>query len=101
MIIIEPIDTVPALQLSLQEMEVLSEELHAYQAIYIPLFRRRAQRQWSERYRHSLLLELPRKSIEPMVLGSARQQDYWWLDRRLYLPQEWSEDEAYAERRKA
>jgi len=36
-----------------------------------------------------------------MVLGSASQQDYRRLDRRLHLPQEWVEDEAYAERRKA
>jgi len=45
MITIEPIDTIPALKLSLQEVEVLSEELHAYHAIYSPLFRRREQRQ--------------------------------------------------------
>jgi len=184
MITIEPIDTAPALNLSPQEVEALIEELHAYHAIYSPLFRRQEQRQWSEQYMHGLLLELPRKSIEPMVLalegahrntvramqqflsegaweddpilqrhwqevdrdlgddegvltldgsdfpkqgtesvgvkrqycgelgkrancqagvflGYASQQGYTLLDRRLYLPQEWVEDEAYAERRKA
>lgn len=184
MIAIEPINTAPALDLAPQEVDALIEELGTYYAIYSPLFRRREQRQWSQQYRHGLLLELPRKSIEPMVLaleganrntvramqqflsegaweddtilqrhwqevdrdlgdddgvltldgsdfpkqgdasvgvkrqycgelgkrancqagvflGYASQQGYTLLDRRLYLPQEWVEDEAYAERRKA
>jgi SRSO17 transposase len=184
MMAIEPIDTAPALELAPQEVDGLIEELGTYYAIYSPLFRRREQRQWSQQYLHGLLLELPRKSIEPMVLaleganrntvramqqflsegaweddpilqrhwqevdrdlgdddgvltldgsdfpkqgdasvgvkrqycgelgkrancqagvflGYASQQGYTLLDRRLYLPQEWVEDEAYAERRKA
>jgi SRSO17 transposase len=36
-----------------------------------------------------------------VFLGSASQQGYTLLDRRLYLPQEWVEEEAYAERRQA
>jgi SRSO17 transposase len=36
-----------------------------------------------------------------VFLGYASQRGYTLLDRRLYLPQEWVEDEAYAERRKA
>jgi SRSO17 transposase len=184
MIAIEPIDTVPALDLAPQEVDALIEALGAYHAIYSPLFRRREQRKWSKQYMHGLLLELPRKSIEPMVLaleganrntvramqqflsegaweddailqhhwqevdrdlgdddgvltldgsdfpkqgtesvgvkrqycgelgkrancqagvflGYASQQGYTLLDRRLYLPQEWVEDEAYIQRRVA
>ena len=184
MMAIEPINTAPALDLAPPEVDALIEELGTYYAIYSPLFRRREQRQWSQQYLHGLLLELPRKSIEPMVLaleganrntvramqqflsegaweddtilprhwqevdrdlgdddgvltldgsdfpkqgdasvgvkrqycgelgkrancqagvflGYASQQGYTLLDRRLYLPQEWVEDEAYAERRKA
>lgn len=69
MIAIEPIDTVPALDRAPQEVDALIEALGAYHAIYRPLFRRREQRKWSKQYMHGLLLELPRKSIEPMVLA--------------------------------
>jgi SRSO17 transposase len=69
MIAIEPIDTAPALDLAPQEVDALIEELGTYHAIYSPLFRRREQRKWSQQYLHGLLLELPRKSIEPMVLA--------------------------------
>ena len=69
MLPIEPIETAPALNLTPHDLDTLIDELRAYHAIYSPLFQRREQREWSERYRHGLLLELPRKSIEPMVLA--------------------------------
>ena len=184
MIDIHPIETAPRLDLVPADLEALLDELHAYHAIYSPLFQRREQREWSAKYLHGLLLELPRKSIEPMVLaldgadrnavramqqflsegawddqailrqhwqevesdlgdddgvmtldgsdfpkqgtesvgvkrqycgelgkrancqagvflGYASVHGYTLLDRRLYLPQEWVEDAAYAERREA
>lgn len=180
----EPIATAPVLDLTPQHLDTIMDELRAYHTIYSPLFQRREQREWSEQYLHGLLLELPRKSIEPMVLtlkgadrnavramqqflgegswddaailrrhwqeveadlgdddgvlildgsdfpkqGSesvgvkrqycgelgkrancqagvflayASQQGYALLDRRLYLPEEWLTDPAYAERRQA
>ncbi len=69
MIDIHPIETAPTLALVPEDLEALLDELHAYHAIYSPLFQRREQREWSEKYLHGLLLELPRKSIEPMVLA--------------------------------
>lgn len=39
-----------------------------YHAIYSPLFARREQREWSEKYLLGLLSNIERKSIEPMVL---------------------------------
>lgn len=69
MFTIEPIETAPVLALAPQDMDTLLNELRAYHAIYRPLFQRREQREWSEKYMHGLLLELPRKSIEPMVLA--------------------------------
>ena len=184
MLHIEPLETAPALELTPHDLDTLIDELRAYHAIYSPLFQRREQREWSERYRHGWLLELPRQSSEPMVLalegphrkavramqqflsesawddeallarhwpeverelgdddgvllldgsdfpkqgtqsvgvkrqycgelgkrangqagvflGYASRHGYTLLDRRLYLPQEWLEDEAYAERRAA
>ena len=184
MLQLEPIATAPLLDLTPQDIDTISDELRAYHAIYSPLFQRREQRQWSEHYLHGLLLNIPRKSIEPIVLslkgaapnavramqqfvaegawddaailkrhwqevdtdlgdddgvlildgsdfpkqGSqsvgvkrqycgelgktancqagvflayASQHGYALLDRRLYLPEEWLTDEAYAVRRKA
>jgi hypothetical protein len=44
------------------------KELHEYHALYRPLFQRREQREGVKKYLHGLRLELPRKSIELMVL---------------------------------
>jgi SRSO17 transposase len=179
----KPIETAPAMALTPHAMNNLVEELREYHAIYRPLFPRREQREGAEKYLHGLLLEIPRKSIEPMVLalegahakavrtlhlfisegawdddallqrhwqeveqdlgeaegvltldgsdflkqgresvgvkrqycgevgkrancqagvylGYASRKGYTLLDRRLYLPQEWVEDAAYAERRR-
>jgi SRSO17 transposase len=184
MLQLEPIATAPVLDLTPQDVDTIIDELRAYHAIYSPLFHRREQRAWSEQYLHGLLLAIPRKSIEPMVLalkgadhnavramqqfvgegtwddatilqrhwqevnadlgdddgvlildGSdfpkqgresvgvkrqycgelgktancqagvflayASQQGYALLDRRLYLPEEWLTDEAFAARRTA
>jgi SRSO17 transposase len=179
----EPIETAPVLELTPQAIDNLAEELREYHAIYSPLFQRREQREWAEKYLRGLLSELPRKSIEPMMLalegananvvrtmqlfisegaweddviltrhwqevdaalgeedgvltldgsdflkqgqesvgvkrqycgevgkrancqagvylGYASRLGYTLVDRRLYLPQEWVEAEAYAERRR-
>ncbi len=175
-------ETVPLLNVNPEDVDGLWEELEAYHGIYRPLFGRREQREWSKKYVMGLLMQLPRKSVEPMVLaiegasekavramqqfisegawddgmllhqhwrevdrdlgepegvltldgsdfhkqgkasvgvkrqycgelgkrancqagvfvGYSSSQGYALLDRRLYLPQEWVEDAAYAERR--
>ncbi len=63
------IETVPEIDLTSTEIDDLVEELKDYHRIYSPLFARREQRQWSLKYLHGLLLDIPRKSIEPMVLA--------------------------------
>jgi SRSO17 transposase len=171
------------MELTPQAIDNLVEELRAYHPISSPLFRRREQREGAAQSLHGLLLEMPRKSLEPMVLalegakaqavrtmqlfisegawdddailkrhgqevdralgaadgvltldgsdflkqgqesvgvkrqycgevgkrancqagvylGYASRQGYTLLDRRLSVPQEWVEDEAYAERRR-
>jgi len=178
----EDIATVPELKLKPSEIDDLLTELREYHAIYSPLFRRREQREWGEKYLQGLLSDIPRKSIEPIglaleganpnavralqqfisegawedevilnrhwqevdrdlgeeegvltldgsdflkqgkesagvkrqycgevgkrancqagvFLGYASRKGYTLLDRRLYLPEEWVEEEAYAERR--
>jgi len=65
----EPIETAPALELTPQALDNLVEELREYHAIYSPLLPRREQREAASSYLHGLLLEIPRKSIEPMVLA--------------------------------
>jgi SRSO17 transposase len=59
------------LDLAPQEVDALIEALGAYHAIDSPLCRRREQRKWSQQYLHGLWLELPRQSMEPMVLALA------------------------------
>jgi SRSO17 transposase len=66
---ITTIDTAPVMSLCPQDIENLRGELQAYHAIYSPLFQRREQRHWSAEYLCGLLLDIPRKSIEPMVLA--------------------------------
>jgi SRSO17 transposase len=178
-----PIETTAVMDLTPGDLDALVEELRAYHAIYSPLFQRREQREWAGQYLHGLLLDLPRKSIEPLVLalegvqpqavramqqfisagswddtallhrhwqevdqevgeddgvlildgsdfpkqgldsvgvkrqycgelgkrancqagvflGYASRQGYTLLDRRLYLPQEWVAEAAYAEKRR-
>ncbi len=62
------IETAAVLNLEVQEIEQLTEALREYHRIYSPLFQRREQRVWSLKYLQGLLLDIPRKSIEPMVL---------------------------------
>lgn len=180
---IAEIETAPVMSLRPQDVDGLLDELQAYHAIYSPLFQRREQRDRSADYLRGLLLDIPRKSIEPMVLalygadgntvramqqfasegawddtailkrhwaevdltlgdedgvltldgsdfvkqgkesvgvkrqycgevgkrancqagvflGYASYAGYTLLDRRLYVPTEWLEDEAFAERRR-
>lgn len=61
--------TAPLLELTPQDLDRILDELTEFHAIFSPLFARQEQREWSRQYLHGLLLELPRKSIEPMVLA--------------------------------
>jgi hypothetical protein len=44
------------------------EGRHLYNPVHSPLFARREQRDWAATYLYGLLLDIPRKSIEPVVL---------------------------------
>jgi len=57
------------MELTPQAIDNLVEALREYHAIYSPLFQRREQREGADKYLRGLLLEIPRKSIEPMVLA--------------------------------
>ncbi len=63
------IETAPVMTLRPQDVDNLVDELQAYHAIYSPLFPRREQRQWSADSLRGLRLDIPRQSIEPMVLA--------------------------------
>lgn len=179
----EIIETSPKLELKASEIEKeFLSELQKYHSMYVPLFRRREQREESEKYLKGLLSDIGNKSVESMVLhfegdnpnairsgqqflgkgawadgpilqrhwqevaqdlgekngvfiidgsdfpkqgeesvgvkrqmcgqlgkvancqagvflGYAGSKGYTLLDRRLYLPEEWVNDEAYAEKR--
>ena len=63
-----PIETIPVMELAPRDLEHLVEELRAYRTIYNPVSSA-ANSASRHKYLHGLLLELPRKSIEPMVLA--------------------------------
>jgi SRSO17 transposase len=60
--------TPPVLDLTPGDLDGILDELHTFHAIFSPLFFRPEQRAWAATYLHGLLLEIPRKSIEPMIL---------------------------------
>ena len=96
------IQTVPLIDLTPNQIDNLLEELRDYHCIYSPLFARREQSQWAEKYMQGLLLDIPRKSIEPMVLAleganpnAVRAMQHFasegtWTD-NLLLKQHWCE----------
>jgi SRSO17 transposase len=59
----------PERNLASRDVEALADELIAYHALFAPLFRRREQRHWALQYLRGQLLDLERKSIEPMALA--------------------------------
>ncbi len=59
----------PDHNLAPRDVEALANELVAYHAHFAPLFQRSEQRNWALAYLHGQLLELERKSIEPMALA--------------------------------
>ena len=60
--------TAPVFDLTPTDLEGILDELRAYHGIFSPLFARREQREGAATYLHGLLLNIPRTSIEPMVL---------------------------------
>ena len=58
----------PGRPFTARDVERLAEELQQYQAEYADLFVRREQRDWAAFYMRGQLSELPRKTVEPMVL---------------------------------
>ena len=59
----------PEINLAPRDVAALADELVAYQALFAPLFQRAEQRHWALQYLQGQLLDLERKSIEPMALA--------------------------------
>src|SRR5436309_772376 len=59
----------PIINLAPGDVQTLADELVAYHAHFAPFFQRAEQRQWALTYLHGQLLDLERKSIEPMALA--------------------------------
>jgi hypothetical protein len=88
------------MNLTPQAIDNLVEALREYHAISSPLFQRREQREGAKKYLHGLLLDIPRKSIEPMVLamdGHASLADGRTAGR--WLPWRWVGDRVGARHR--
>lgn len=61
----------PADTLRPRDVAGFADQLSAYHAAFAPLFRRAEQRHWAKHYLAGQLLEVQRKSIEPMALALA------------------------------
>jgi SRSO17 transposase len=59
----------PEHNLAPRDVAALADDLVAYHAYFAPLFQRSEQRKWALAYLQGQLLELDRKSIEPMALA--------------------------------
>jgi len=59
----------PANTLRPRDVAGFADQLSAYHAAFAPLFRRAEQRHWAKHYLAGQLLEVQRKSIEPMALA--------------------------------
>jgi SRSO17 transposase len=59
----------PIINLAPRDVTALADELLAYHALFAPLFLREEQRHCALTYLHGQLLDLERKSIEPMALA--------------------------------
>jgi SRSO17 transposase len=94
----KPIDTAPAMALPPQAMDNLVEERRAYHAIYRPLLQRREQREGAAPYLHGLLLDLPRKSIEPMGLALEDAQAQAVRTLQLFISEGAWDDEVLLQR---
>lgn len=62
------IETTPTFDLTTDDIESFLTELEQYRAIYHDLFRRREQREQYNDYLEGLLLDIPNKSVETMIL---------------------------------
>jgi SRSO17 transposase len=59
----------PAVNLTPRDVEAMAGELGAYHADFAPLFWRAEQRHWSLKYLQGQMLDIERKSVEPMALA--------------------------------
>lgn len=62
-----PSGRAPKLNIAPRHVEGLQTRLESYHEIFAPLFQRQEQRHWSLKYMQGQMLDLERKSIEPMA----------------------------------
>ena len=70
----QSLEAAPTGNLAPRDVKGLMAELETYHALFSPLFYRTEQRYWAKQYLHGQLLDIPRKSIEPMVMALAGPQ---------------------------
>ena len=66
-----PSGRAPVLNIAPRDVEGLGDELASYQQLFASGFGRWDQRHWAPKYSQGPMLDLERKSIEPMVVAVA------------------------------
>ena len=91
--------TPPRLRLKASDLkDRMLPELEQYHEIYSPLFKRREQREHSERYLRGLLADIPNKSIESMILHMEGDDSNAIRASQQFISQGSWKDEAILER---
>lgn len=57
----------PLLNIAPRQVNGLADDLREYHSLYSPLFQRKEQRHWALKYMEGQMLDIERKSIEPMA----------------------------------
>lgn len=94
-----PSGRAPVLNIAPRDVEGLGDELKRFHQVFATGFVRREQRHWALKYSQGQLLELERKSIEPMavaVAGGNIQAMQQFISQGA-----WSDDEVLATHRRA
>ena len=68
------IETTPKFNVTVKDIEELPTELAKYAAIYRELFGRREQKEHYQTYLAGLMLDVPNKSVETMMLNLIRRR---------------------------
>ncbi len=94
-----PSGRAPVMNIAPREVDELDDTLTRYHEVFADCFVRREQRHWALKYSQGLMLDLPRKSIEPMAVALAGGNTRSEAMQQFISQGAWSDEEVLAIRR--
>ena len=89
----------PVINIAPRDVDGLDKSLKSYHQVFTDCFARREQRHWALKYSQGQLLDLPRKSIEPMAVALVGGNTRSEAMQQFISQGAWSDDEVLALRR--